>query len=98
MASCFVCATRNLGRKKSTGTEPKTMPPYRAQGYHERTTLAHAHLKKCSIKSFVGSMGSGLDNNYITTTRPSDHQYTTINESLWYLVTEEIEEHGIVYG
>ena len=23
MTSCFVCATLNLGRKKSTGTEPK---------------------------------------------------------------------------
>ena len=25
MTSCFVCATLNLGRKKSTGTEPQKM-------------------------------------------------------------------------
>ena len=25
MTSCFVCATLNLGRKKSTGTEPMNM-------------------------------------------------------------------------
>ena len=25
MTSCFVCATLNLGRKKSTGTEPKLL-------------------------------------------------------------------------
>ena len=27
MTSCFVCATLNLGRKKSTGTEPKQAHP-----------------------------------------------------------------------
>ena len=26
MTSCFVCATLNLGRKKSTGTEPMSVP------------------------------------------------------------------------
>ena len=26
MTSCFVCATLNLGRKKSTGTEPHVDP------------------------------------------------------------------------
>ena len=25
MTSCFVCPTLNLGRKKSTGTEPKSV-------------------------------------------------------------------------
>ena len=30
MTSCFVCATLNLGRKKSTGTEPLVVfKPYR---------------------------------------------------------------------
>ena len=30
MTSCFVCATLNLGRKKSTGTEPKELLPCRS--------------------------------------------------------------------
>ena len=46
----------------------------------------------------MGPHGSGLDQNCTCTTRPWDQQHETINWSLRYLVTEEIEEHDIVYG
>ena len=39
-----------------------------------------------------------LDQNCTCTTRPWDQQYETISGSLWYLVTEEIDEQDIVYG
>ena len=42
-------------------------------------------------------MGSGLGQNCTCTTRPCGQQHETINRSLRYLVTEEIEEHYIVY-
>ena len=42
-------------------------------------------------------MGSGLDKN-CTCTRPWDQHHETINRSLQYLVTGEIEEQDIVYG
>ena len=45
-----------------------------------------------------GPRGSGLDRNCTCTTRPWGQQNVTINRSLWYLVTEEIEEQDIVYG
>ena len=45
-----------------------------------------------------GLMGSGLDQNYACTTRQWGQQHETINGSLQYLVTEEIEEQDIVYG
>ena len=45
-----------------------------------------------------GPRGSGLDQNCTCTTRPWDQQQETINRSLRYLVTEEIEEQDIVYG
>ena len=45
----------------------------------------------------VGHMGSELDQNCKCTTRPWGQQHETINRSLWYLVTEEIEEQYIVY-
>ena len=44
-----------------------------------------------------GPRGSGLDQNCIFTTKWGQ-QYETINRSLLYLVTEEIEEQDIVYG
>ena len=43
-------------------------------------------------------MGSGVDQNCTCTTRPWGQQYETINGSLRYLVTDEIEEQDIVYG
>ena len=46
----------------------------------------------------MGPQGSGLDQNCTCTTRPWDQQHETINRSLWYLVTEGIEEQDIVYG
>ena len=45
-----------------------------------------------------GPRGSGLDQNCTCTTRPWGQQNVTINRSLRYLVTEEIEEQDIVYG
>ena len=42
--------------------------------------------------------GSKLNQNCTCTTRPWGQQHGTINRSLWYLVTEEIEEQNIVYG
>ena len=45
-----------------------------------------------------GPRGSGLDQNCTCTTRPWDQQHETINRSLWYLVTEEIEDQDIAYG
>ena len=45
-----------------------------------------------------GPVGSGLDQNCTCTTRPWVQQHETINGSLRYLVTEEIEEQHIVYG
>ena len=45
-----------------------------------------------------GPKGSGLDQNCTCTTRPWRQQHETINRSLWYLVTGEIEGQGIVYG
>ena len=44
-----------------------------------------------------GPRGSGLDQNCTCTTRPWGQQNVTINRSLWYLDTEEIEEQDIVY-
>ena len=44
-----------------------------------------------------GPMGSRLDQNCTHTTRPWGQQHETINRSLQYLVTEEIEEQHIVY-
>ena len=49
-------------------------------------------------KSLCGPRGSGLDQNCTCTTRPWEQQQETINRSLRYLVTEEIEEQDIVYG
>ena len=43
-------------------------------------------------------MGSGPDQNCTCTTRQWGQQHETINRSLRYLVTEEIEEQHIVYG
>ena len=43
-------------------------------------------------------MGSWLDQNCTCTTRPWGQQHETINGSLRYLITEEIEEQHIVYG
>ena len=45
-----------------------------------------------------GPRGSGLDQNCTCTTRPWGQQNVTINRSLGYLVTEEIEEQDIYYG
>ena len=42
--------------------------------------------------------GSGLDQNCTCRTRPWGRQNVTLNRSLRYLVTEEIEEQDIVYG
>ena len=55
-------------------------------------------LKIFSLSPPVGPQGSGLDQNCTCTTRPWDQQHETINRSLWYLVTEGIEEQDIVYG
>ena len=45
-----------------------------------------------------GPRGSGLDQNCTCTTRPWGQQNLTINRSLRYLVTEEIEVQDIDYG
>ena len=36
MTSCFVCATLNLGRKKSTGTEPCLMGSLHVKFHDDR--------------------------------------------------------------
>ena len=45
-----------------------------------------------------GPRGSGQDQNCTCTTSPWGQQHETMNRSLQYLVTEEIEEQDIVYG
>ena len=44
---------------------------------------------------FVGPMGSRLDHICTCITRPLGQQHETINVSLWYSVTGEIEEQDI---
>ena len=61
--------------------------------------LRHILKKFFWTKSpLLGPRGSGLDQNCTCTTRSWGQQNVTINRSLWYLVTEEIEEQDIVYG
>ena len=51
MTSSFVCATLNLGRKKSTGTEPKTVLVESANQF----SLEELCRKQYSLKYFFRS-------------------------------------------